>query len=357
MLVRSGVSVLVIRSGTVQGAYFRAGELPAAFDAGDVTAVVVGRSAEPGVDVHCEFPGGAADRAGLLAGAGVFALERGLVAAGAGSGVGAGAGDGAGSVPVRVRVAETGVVVTVHVPDVPGGGYAGDTAISGVPGTAARVLIEFADGADAALLPTGRVVDDLGGVPATLIGAVAPASLIGGGVPATLIGGGVPVVLVAAAVLGVTGYETPARLEYDDRLRAALEALRLRAGRLLGLGAVTDREVPELCLVAPPVAGGGLCVRMVVRGQVQPAIGFRSALSVAAAAALPGSVAAQMSRPARVAGLRTAATGLRTGAGAVLRIEHPTGFLDVQTGVPGRPGANAVVTTARPLLDGRLPRL
>ncbi|GAA2688667.1 PrpF domain-containing protein [Actinoplanes palleronii] len=356
MLVRSGVSVLVIRSGTVQGAYFRAGELPAAFDAVDVTAVVVGRSAEPGVDVDCEFPGGAADRAGLLAGAGVFALERGLVAAGAGSGAGAGAGDGAGSVPVRVRMAETGVVVTVHVPDVPGGGYAGDTAISGVPGTAARVLIEFADGADAALLPTGRVVDDLGGV---------PASLIGGGVPARLIGAGVPVVLVAAAVLGVTGYETPARLEYDDRLRAALEALRLRAGRLLGLGAVmTDREVPELCLLAPPVAGGGLCVRMVVRGRVQPAIGFRSALSVAAAAALPGSVAAQMSRPARVVGLRTAAVGLRTGgvglrtgAAAVLRIEHPTGFLDVQTGVPDRPGANAVVTTARPLLDGQLPRL
>ncbi|BCY12381.1 PrpF domain-containing protein [Actinoplanes sp. L3-i22] len=324
MLVASGVPVLVMRGGAAKCAYFLAGDLPA--DPGELLdglgvgrVAVAGCSEDPDADVDCLVVRGADGWVELLAGVGAFAVERDLVAA------------RTGVVPVRVRMILEGDsrTATVYVP-VRGGRaeYAGDTAISGVPGTGARVLIEFAHGADSVLLPTGRVVDDLGGVPATLIG------------------NGAPVVVIPAAALGVSGYETPARLEYDERLRARLGTLRLKAGAMLGLGDVTDRDVPAICLVAPPVAGGGLCVRVVGQDRVDPSIGAFPAMSLAAAAGLLGSVAARARRPAGADVPRD-----------VLRLEHPGGFLDVQAEVTGRAGAirmgrSAIVSTARLLLTG-----
>src|SRR5262249_51227805 len=131
-------------------------------------------------------------------GVGPFALERGLVKP-------------AGLVtPVRVRMVNTGALAVVHVPTPDGQvEYAGSTAIDGVPGTAARLVIDFHDTAGSvapALLPTGNIVDDVDGLPATLID------------------NGMPVAIVAASALGVTGYETPAQLEADTALRERVEA-------------------------------------------------------------------------------------------------------------------------------------
>jgi 4-oxalomesaconate tautomerase len=330
MPVTSGVPVLVMRGGTAKCAYFLAGDLPAdpgerdallgALGSEPSRAAVVGPSGDPAADVDCLVVRGAYGWLELLAGVGAVAVERELVA------------PRTGVTPVRVRLlaVERPRIVTVHVPVRDGRAeYAGDTGISGVPGTGARVLIEFPPGGDAVLLPTGRVVDDLGGVPATLIGA------------------GAPMIVVPAAALGVSGYETPARLEYDERLRARLASLRLTAGAMLGLGDVTNRESPEICLVAPPVGGGGLCVRMAGRDGVCPSIGVFPAMRLAAAAALPGSTAARARRPA--------AAGVPTD---VLRLEHPGGFLDVRAEVTGpagsiRMGRSAVVSTARLLLAGQ----
>ena len=81
--------------------------------------------------------------------------------------------------PVRIHMVNTGEVATATVAT-PGGrvSYAGDAAIDGVPGTAAR-------GADrrsrhrrldaGALLPTGNAVDVIDGVEVTLIDNGMPA--------------------------------------------------------------------------------------------------------------------------------------------------------------------------------------
>ncbi|MEU8660889.1 PrpF domain-containing protein [Actinoplanes philippinensis] len=314
-----GIPVQVLRGGRSRGAYFLAGDLPADPAERDrllprladwpgppaARIAVVAPCADGPADVDYRFllvtgetvtePQPCGD---LLAGVGPFAVERGLVPV---------LGD---TTAVRVRMPATGARATVHVPT-PGGrpAYAGDTAVSGVPGTAARVLIEFGD---AATLPTGRVADDLDGVPVTLIGD------------------GVPVVLAEAAALGVTGHETPARLEYDERLRHRVDRLRRLATDLTG-------AVPGLCLLAPPAGGGSLATRTFLPHRVQPAIGFRAAVGVGAAATLPGSVAARLLRAADRAVVPA----------DVLRLEHPTGFLDV---VPGP----AAVSTARLVLDGRV---
>ncbi|MEU8244178.1 PrpF domain-containing protein [Actinoplanes missouriensis] len=329
---------------------------------------VVSRSADPRADVDYLFlqvgNGISAEQTcgDILAGVGPFAVERGLVedpgrvgragrAGGAGT-VGRAAGSAgraaarAGEVArVRVRMVNVGATATVHVP-LEGGRpvCAGDIGIDGAPDSGARVLVEFHDlpamlqesvpTSLPASLPTGRIVDDLGGVPATLIG------------------NGVPIVVIAAKSVGVTGHESPVRLEYDERLRDRIRSLRLLAGELMGLGDVGEKAVPEVCLVAPPVDDGDLCIRMVLPGcgrsaagtdsrtgardriTVYRGLGMLAAAAIGAAAATPGSVAAEMVHR----------------SSAALRLEHPSGRVDVMPApLSGRP---AIITTARLMLDG-----
>nr|WP_255435333.1 PrpF domain-containing protein [Actinoplanes sp. OR16] len=342
----AGVPVVVMRGGSGTGFYFLREDLPA--DAGlrdelllrvlgspvdgigeersrASTVVVIGSSSAGDADVDCRVLRVCGDEArvaggqaceGTLAGAGAFAIERGLVAASRGRDA------------VRVRVAGGGglTAAVVHVPVDDGGRpvYHGETAVCGVPGTAARIIVEFRETKGAKLLPTGNVVDDLGGIEATLID------------------NGTPVVLVEATALGVTGHESPTRLEYDDRLRSRVESLRLLAGELMGLGDVRGFGVPEMGLISPPADGGSLCARMFSPHRVHPGIGVMAGVSVGTAAAIPGSVAA------RVRGRRKR---------DVVRLEHPGGWVDVvaEVGYDGRTvttGRTAVVSTARMLLDG-----
>ena len=155
----------------------------------------------------------------LLAGVGPFAVERGLVAA---------EGDTA---TVRIRMVNTDSIAVATFPLAEGQPvYGGDAAISGVPGTAAAVRLDFDDiagGTCGALLPTGNVVDEVAGVACTLID------------------NGMPVVVMRAADLGVTGHEPCADLEADAALRARLEAVRRAAGPLMRLGDVELSRCPS----------------------------------------------------------------------------------------------------------------
>jgi 4-oxalomesaconate tautomerase len=344
--------VMVLRGGTSKGAYFLAEDLPevpaerddlllrvmGSPDARQIDGIggghpltskvaVIRRSAEPEVDVDYLFlqvqvdaPRVSAEQpcGNILAGVGPFAIERDLVAA-------------TGAVtPVRIRMVNTGAVAVVHVPTPVGQvEYAGTTAIAGVPGTAARLVIDFRDTAGSVaptLLPTGNVVDHVDGLAATLID------------------NGMPVAIVTAAALGVTGYETPAELEADTELCRRVEALRRGAGVLMGLGDVATATVPKVCLVAPPGAGGSLTTRMFIPHRVHTSIGVLAAVTVATAAVIEGSAAAQVYRPTE-------------GGGPEVRLEHPTGWFDAVVDVGSGPGGihigrSAIVSTARLLLDG-----
>jgi 4-oxalomesaconate tautomerase len=347
--VRAAIPVMVLRGGTSKGAYFLAHDLPSAPAERDELLLrvmgspdprqidgiggahpltskvaVIERSADPEVDVDYLFlqvqvdaPRVSAEQpcGNILAGVGPFAIERGLVAA-------------SGEVtPVRIRMVNTGAVAVVQVPTRDGQvEYAGSTAIDGVPGTAARLVIDFRDTAGSvapALLPTGNVVDDVDGLRATLID------------------NGMPVAIVAAKAFNVTGYETPAELEADQALRKRVEAFRLVAGVLMGLGDVASTTVPKICLVAPPAAGGSLATRMFIPHRVHTSIGVLAAVTVATAAVIDGSVAAPVYQS----------------IGDVVRLEHPTGWfdavVDVVTGPAGvQTRRSAIVSTARLLLDG-----
>jgi 4-oxalomesaconate tautomerase len=163
-------------------------------------------------------------------------------------------------------------------------------------------------------------------------------------VPVTCVDNGMPTVLIAASSLKVTGYEAPKDLEEDVALADRLREIRLEAGRLMGLGDVSDTTVPKLTLLAPPRDGGAVTTRTFIPVRCHTSIGVLGAASVAAGLRIEGGVGAELAE---------------LGAGGDrVRIEHPTGFLDMDSsldqtaGGPPRARRTAVVRTARKILDG-----
>ncbi|MEO6216209.1 MAG: PrpF domain-containing protein, partial [Sphingomonas sp.] len=264
-----GARCMWMRGGTSKGAFFLAEDLPAGTAERDAfllrvmgspdprqidgmggadpltsKVAVVSKSSRPGVDIDYLFLQVFVDQpivtdaqncGNMLAGIGPFAIERGLFAA---------TGD---ETRVAIFMVNTGQIAVATV-QTPGGvpTYQGDARIDGVPGSAAPIPLEFRDTAGSscgALLPTGNAADMIEGVACTLID------------------NGMPCVVFKAADVGATGYEDRETLDAATDLKAKIEAIRLKAGPMMNLGDVTDKSVPKMMLVAPPMHGGAVTVR------------------------------------------------------------------------------------------------
>jgi 4-oxalomesaconate tautomerase len=341
---------MVMRGGTSKGLYFLKDELPedvverdslllrlmGSPDARQIDGLggahsltskvaVISPSSTPG-DVDYLFLQLGVDKAivsdrqncgNLLAGVGPFAVERGLISP---------QGDQA---KVGIFMINTNSRATATFPLSDGMPvYSGNTAISGVPGTAAEIRLDFDEiegSSSGALLPTGHVVDIINGVECTLVD------------------NGMPTVVLRAEDVGATGYETVAELEADTALRERIEAIRLLAGPLMNLGDVANTTVPKMTLVAAPSGDGDISTRSFIPHTPHDAIGVLAAVSVATAALLPNSPGASVLR-----GPRTPATVI---------IEHPTGTfeaaVDIQvSGDDITVGRAGIIRTARKLMDG-----
>ena len=346
---------MLMRGGTSKGAYFLAEDLPRdpaerddllirIMGSGDPRQIdgiggahpltskvaVISPTAEddPDADVDYLFLQLGVDEAtvsdqqncgNLLAGVGPFAVERGLVPA------------GPEQTTTRIRMVNTASLATARFPT-PGGvpDYDGDTAISGVPGTAAAIVLDFADtegSSTGSLLPTGHLRDEVDGVEVTCVD------------------NGMPVVVARAADLGLTGYEPYQDLGRDQALTDRIQSLRVQAGKLMGLGDVTGASVPKTTLVAAPRDGGTICTRTFIPVRPHTAIGVLGAVSVVTALAIPGAAGADLAAtPAGPDGVR-------------YDVEHPTGHLAVEaeidtSGDVPRVRRSGVVRTARKLFDG-----
>jgi len=349
--VTNGVRCMILRGGSSKGAYFLREDLPfvaadrdelllrimGSPDARQIDGIggahpltskvaIVSPAADADADVDYLFLQVSVDEplvsdrqncGNLLAGVAPFAIERGLVSA---------TGD---ETTVRIRMLNTDSVATAAVSTTNGQpNYDGVTAISGVPGQASAISLEFEDiagGSTGTLLPTGNVVDEIDGIQCTLAD------------------NGMPVVVMAAEALGITGYESCAGLESSAALRSKLERLRIEAGQLMGLGDVTSTTVPKMTMVAAPQDGGHFCTRTFIPHRCHEAIGVLGAVSAATAALLPGSSVASI---------------VEVPDGDVVRIEHPTGVFEAVLRVGDSPDSEPVieragiVRTARKLMDG-----
>jgi 4-oxalomesaconate tautomerase len=290
---------------------------------------IVSRSSRRDVDIDYLFAQVALDQplvdmtptcGNMLAGVGPFAIERGLVT------------PRDPITPVTVYMVNIGTVAVAHVPT-PGGQvtYEGEASIAGVPGTAATIRIDFLNTAGSvcgALLPTGRALDEIDGMQATLID------------------NGMPVVVLRAADFGKSAYEKPAELDGDKKFKARLEEIRILSGQRMGLGDVRSKVVPKMTLVAPPRDGGHVATRTFIPHKCHEAIGVLGAVTVGTACVLPGSVTAGM-------------VSVPEGTTKRLSIEHPGGEFTVELVMAAGCGERKIlraslIRTARALFRGEV---
>ncbi|MEU3454958.1 4-oxalomesaconate tautomerase [Micromonospora sp. NPDC006766] len=348
----TGLRCTMLRGGTSRGLYFEAADLPAdpaqrdelllrlmgtpdprQIDGlGGGTSLtskvaVVSRSTHPDADIDYLFLQLGVDTAtvsdrqncgNILAGVGPFAVERGLVPA------------GVDETSVRIRMVNSDSVAVATFPT-PGGRpeYRGDVAIAGVPATAAPIVLAFTDtegSATGSLLPTGSVRDSIDGVDVTCVD------------------NGMPVIVARAESFGLTGHEPHERLAADAALLERIDALRIKAGALMGLGDVSRSSVPKTTLVAAACDGGQVCTRSFIPVQPHTAIGVLAAVSVVTGLLLPGAVGHEL-------------TADWPAGHSQVDVEHPTGHLLVDVTVdaeasPPRVLRSGVVRTARKLFDG-----
>ncbi|RPH44809.1 MAG: 2-methylaconitate cis-trans isomerase PrpF [Burkholderiales bacterium] len=348
------VPVVLMRGGARRAAFFHAHDLPNAPRARDAVLVramggsdaageridglgpgqdgvarmvVVSRSQRPGCDIDfmCgTLAAGAAtiDWGGpcgaLAAAVGPFAIAERLFAGAEG--------------PTRVRLQHVpdGTRIDAYVPVSAGEVSEQGTFVEdGVPFASAEVRLEWIEPSDAPF-PTGRPRDVL----------ELPDGLA---IESTLVAVDEPMAFVRADALGLSGRESAADIDRNRRLLERVEALRLQAAVRMGLADSAQAALrvrapmPALCWIARPAAYRGtagaevaaesvdLLARCVIGGRLQVAPGGAGSLALAVAAAVPGTVVAEVAR---------------TLPGVPTRIGHPSGSRAAGAEVSSRIGAD-----------------
>lgn len=347
------IPCLFMRGGTSRGPYFKAADLPAdpavrdrvllaAMGSPDARQIdglggadtvtskvaIVSPSTQPGCDldylfaqVHLTKPivDTAPSCGNMLAGVAPFGIETGLVAPRDGL--------------TRVMIYNVNTQSRIEaIVETPGGRvrYDGDAAIAGVPGTAAPIVLNFMDvigSVTGKLLPTGRPVDWIGGLDVSCVDVA------------------MPMILLRASDLGLSGTEGRAEIDGNRPLLARIEAVRLEAGRMMGLGDVSQKVVPKVGLLSAPRDGGTITSRYLTPHALHPAHAVTGGVCVASACVIAGTIAHAIATP-DTANPRT------------IWIEHPSGKIDVRLETRGS-GADldivaGTLRTARLIMRGHV---
>ncbi len=257
---------------------------------------------------------------------------------------------------VRIFNTNTQKLIIARVPVKNGRALSeGDYAIPGVPGTGAKIELEFTDPAGSItgrLLPTGRPTDAL---------------VLDDGrrFTVSIVDASNPVVFMLAEELGLAGTELPPEIDARTDVLETMEQVRSQVCEILGI--VDDRSqatyrspgLPKIGMVAPPkdylsstgetVEAGEMTVlaRLLSVQRAHGAYMVTGAVCTGAAAVVPGTVVHEVSTPPRP----------KDDGTDVVLIGHPFGAMDVavrhhqddgQTVVDGV----TVGRTARRIMDG-----
>ena len=198
-----------------------------------------------------------------------------------------------------VRIWQTNIQKTIiaHIPMV--GGQVqetGDFQLDGVTFPAAEIKLEFINpsAADAAMFPTGNLVDQL------LVPNV-------GNFEVTMINAGIPTIFLTAQALGYSGTELQTDINTDPVALTKLETIRAYGGVRMGLfnhidEAKTRQHTPKIAFVAPAksyTSSSGsfvsadkinLLVRAMSMGQLHHAMMGTAAVAIGTAAAIPNTL-------------------------------------------------------------------
>lgn len=352
--MQTSIPCVIMRGGTSRGPFFLLSDLPSDVARRDAVLLAVmgsphhyqvdgiggsisltskvamiSRSKQPGADVDYLFAQVSVNEAlvdtkpncgNMLVAVAPFAIEAGLVPA------------KHPETAVRIYNVNTKALVESIV-QTPNGEvtYAGDAAIDGVPGTAAPVKINFKSAIGSVtgkLLPTGKPLDVIDGIDVSCVDVA------------------MPVVLMRAEQLGKTGHETAAELDADKALFERMEAIRRKAGVLMGMGDVSKLVVPKIALLSKPRKDGTITSRFFVPDACHKAHAVTGTVCVASACAIPGTVASHL-------------VDLPAPPQGVLEIEHPSGKIAIDLDVDFTSGKQeirraALIRTARRVFEGRV---
>ena len=255
---------------------------------------------------------------------------------------------------VRIHQVNTNSVIIAKVP-VKGNKaeVEGSHVIPGVPGTGAKIVLDFSDSAGAItgkLLPTGNVTDvlhveDEGDIEVSLVDAANP------------------LVFIRAKDLGLTGVETPQEIDSNAELLARIEKIRSFAAEKIGLvhdwrKATSKRPyIPFFAICAPPMSyrdwttsklvnenSMDLSIRLLFMQKMHKTYPVTGTICTVAAAMIPGTIANQVARRGII-------------EKGELRIGHPAGVIISEGKVDNENGAfvlrkATVDRTARCLMKG-----
>ena len=368
------IPAIFMRGGSSKGVFFHARDLPAERAARDAIflavlgspdpygrqldgmgggisslskAVIIGPPTHPDADVDYLFAQVAVDKpivdwssncGNLSSAVGPFAVDEGLVRVADGEAL------------VRIHQVNTKRIIHARFP-VRGGKAvtAGDFTMAGVSGSGARIRLDFlapGGGATGRLLPTGNAQDTL--------------HHEGRAYAVSLIDAANACVFLDARDLGMTGTESPDAIEADPARMALFDALRRKAGVMMGLAATPEKvglALPKIAVVAPPEAYHALdgaaftadshdiAVRMISMERAHRAVPLTGAMCLGVASRITGSVPHQLAGPPARAD--------------ETRVANPSGILsvgaEVREAAAGWHAESAVVyRTARRLMQGQV---
>jgi 2-methylaconitate cis-trans-isomerase PrpF len=367
----------ILRGGTSRGLFFRENDLPAdrpsierillnVFGSPDIRqinglggatsqtskAAIIGPSTRPDADIDYTFAqvsvtqpvvdwGG--NCGNISSAVGPFAIDAGLVRA------------VSPMTSVRIHNTNTGKIIVAQVP-VEGGRAMvdGDYAIPGVPGTGARIRLDFHDPAgsvSARLLPTGRPRDTI---------TIAD----GRSFHVSTVDASNPVVFLLATELGMRGDEAPPDIERRTDVTAVLEEVRGIVAEMIGIVASradalrSSPGLPKVGMVAAPSGyettegravpedAMDLQGRLMSMQTAHRSYMVTGAICTAAAAHIDGTVVNEVTRPPHD----------RTDSGTI-RIAHPYGVMEATVRATMRDDTPEILgvivsRTARHILDG-----
>lgn len=353
-MTQTAIPFLFMRGGTSRGPYFKRAELPqdldslaevliAAVGAGHplnidgigggaavtTKVVMLSRSERDDADIDYFFGQVAVEErlvdfkptcGNMLSGVGPAAIELGLFE------------PADGETRIRIHAVNTGALIEAVV-QTPGGKvqYEGEAAIDGVPGTAAPILLNFMDvvgSSCGALLPTGRLRDEIDGIEVTCMDVA------------------MPMAIARAEDFGLTGYETCEELDANKDFYARMEPIRRKAGELMGLGDVSKSVTPKFGLLSKARSGGTISARYFMPWNCHPSMAVTGSQCLASCALTPGTVAEGLAAPAE-------------GRPAVVAIEHASGKIDVTVDYEMQGGdftlrSAGLLRTARLLVRGEV---
>lgn len=293
------------------------------------------------VSITTPFVDYAGNCGNISSGVGPFAIDEGLV-------------DAVEPVTeVRIHQTNTARMIVAEVPVAEGkAAVDGDYSIAGVPGSGARITLDFSDTAGAVtgqILPTGNATDtlDVEGV---------------GQIELSIVDAGNPVVFLRASALGLQGTESPAEIDADAKLLDSIERVRGHAAQLIGMvkdwreAAESSPYVPFIALVEPPQEYVSFATgKKVKQGQMDFVSRLLFMLRMHKAYPITGTVCTGAA--ARIEGTVVHVVARGSPTESTVRIGHPAGVIEVETEVQSSDSGPilrraSVGRTARRIMEG-----